>query len=43
MKVGAVLGLHGFKTSRDKFNGWHPSLFELRQAGHTRVAALRAA
>jgi hypothetical protein len=42
MKVGAILGLHGFKTSRDKFNSWHPSLFELRQAGHTSVAALRA-
>jgi hypothetical protein len=43
MKVGAKLGLHGFEASRDQFNSWHPSVFELRQAGHTRVAALRAA
>jgi hypothetical protein len=43
MKVRAKLGLHGFEASRDQFNSWHPSVFELRQAGHTRVAALRAA
>jgi hypothetical protein len=35
MKVGAVLGLHSLEASRDKINSWHPSVFELRQAGHT--------
>jgi hypothetical protein len=43
MKIGAVLGLHGSEISRDKFNSWHLIMFELRQAGHTNVAALRAA
>jgi len=42
MKVGAVLRLDGLEASRDKTNCWHLSVFELRQAGHTSVTALRA-
>jgi hypothetical protein len=43
MKVRAILGLHGLEAIRDAFNGWHLSVFGLRQARHTRVAALGAA
>jgi hypothetical protein len=43
MEVGAILGLHGCEAIRDAINGWHIGVFELRQSGHTGVAALRAA
>jgi hypothetical protein len=43
MEGGAILGLHGLEAIRDAVNGWHIGVTELRQAGHTSVAASRAA
>jgi hypothetical protein len=43
MKAGAVLSLHGLESSRDKVNCWHLIVFEMRQAGHSSIAALWAA
>jgi hypothetical protein len=43
MKVGAVLGLYGLKTSRDGFNDWHLSVFRLGQTRQARFAALGTA
>jgi hypothetical protein len=43
MKVGAIFGLYGLKTSRDGFNDWHLSVFGLGQTRQARFAALGAA
>ena len=43
MEIGAVLGLNDFEAVRDAINGWHISVFKLRQIDHASVAALRAA
>jgi hypothetical protein len=41
MEIGAILGLHGLKASRNKISGWRISTFEVRQTGQTGVATLR--
>jgi hypothetical protein len=43
MKPGTVLCLHGLEASRDKTNSWNFGVSKLRQAGHTSIAASRAA
>jgi hypothetical protein len=43
MEIGAILGSHGLEASRNKINDWRISAFEVRQTGHTGVAALRTA
>jgi hypothetical protein len=42
MKVGAIFGLYGLKTSRDGFNDWHVSVFELGQTRQARFALVAA-
>jgi hypothetical protein len=43
MEVRAVLGLHDDEAIGDAMHGRYLGVFGLRQAGHTGVAALRAA
>ena len=43
MEVGAILGMNGFESIRDPFNGWHLGVFGLGQTCSSGIAALRAA
>ena len=42
MKVGTVRGGHDLEAIRDAVNGWYVGVVALRQAGHSRFAALGA-
>ena len=42
MKVGTVQGGHDLEAIRDAVNGWYVGVVALRQAGHSRLAALGA-
>jgi hypothetical protein len=42
MKVGAILGFNDLKAIWDALNGWRVVALALKQASHTRLAAVRA-